>query len=304
MLKGIDVSEHQGVIDWNKVKAHVDFVMLRAGYGKNNIDKQFERNIKECNRLGIPVGIYWFSYAYTEDMARQEAKYALAAVKDYRLEYPIFYDLEYDTLNYAEKNEVNISKRLATNMVKAFCNEIESAGYWVGNYANPDFVNNHFYQDELERYSLWLAWYGATENQAKKYGCEMWQFTESGSIPGIGTHSVDMNYDYKNFGKAIKDKGLNHLGNSKPVSRPSKPTLKLVPQNGTCTIVVDELMIRERPSTDSKAVGSYTRGESVNYDYYVDNEGYRWISWIGASGKRRYMAEKVLSTGKRYGYCV
>lgn len=304
MLKGIDVSEHQGRIDWERVKEHVDFVILRAGFGKNNIDKQFVRNIKECNRLGIKVGVYWFSYAYTVEMAKQEAKYILEAITPYCVEYPIFYDLEYDTLNYAKKNEVNISKRLATNMVKAFCNEIESAGYWVGNYANPDFVNNHFYQDELERYSLWLAWYGATENQAKKYGCEIWQFTESGSIPGIGTNSVDINYDYKDFGKAIRDKGLNHLGDSKPVSKPSKPSYKLVPQDGVCTVVVDKLNIREKPSTSSNIVGAYYKAEQVSYDYYVDNEGYRWISWIGASSKRRYMAVRALKSDKRYGYCV
>lgn len=304
MLKGIDVSEHQGRIDWEKVKDHIDFAILRAGYGRNNIDKQFLRNIKECNRLGIPVGVYWFSYAYTVEMARQESKYVLEAIKPYRVEYPVFADIEYDTFNYAEKNGINISKRLATDMAKAFCSEIEGAGYWAGNYANPDFINNKFYQSELERYSLWLAWYGATENQAKKYGCQMWQYSESGSIPGIGTNSVDMNYEYRGFTKAIKEAGLNHLDNSKPVSKPSQSSLKLIPQIGTCTVIVDELMIRERPSRDSKAVGSYTKGQSVNYDYYVDNEGYRWISWIGASRKRRYMAVRVLSTNKRYGHCV
>ena len=78
----------------------------------------------------------------------------------------------------------------------------------------------------------------------------------------------------------------------------------LISQHGKCTVIVDKLNIREKPSTSSKIVGSYNRGESVYYDYYIDTEGYRWISWIGASGKRRYMAEKVLSTGKRYGYCV
>lgn len=308
MLKGIDVSEHQGRIDWKNVKNHIDFAILRAGYGRNNIDKQFLRNIKECNRLGIPVGVYWFSYAYTVEMARQEAKYVLEAIKPYRVEYPVFADIEYDTFNYAEKNGINISKRLATDMVKAFCSEIEGAGYWAGNYANPDFINNKFYQSELERYSLWLAWYGATENQAKKYGCQMWQYSESGSIPGIGTNSVDMNYDYRDFGKAIRDKGLNHLDGSKPVSKPTtstfKPKYRLVAQNGKCTITVDKLNIRALPSINSEIVGSYTRGESVVYDYYVDNESYRWISWIGASGKRRYMAVRVLSTNKRYGHCV
>lgn len=78
----------------------------------------------------------------------------------------------------------------------------------------------------------------------------------------------------------------------------------LVSQHGKCTVIVDKLMIREKPSTSSRAVGSYTKGENVNYDYYVDNEGYRWISWIGFSGKRRYMAVRVLSTNKRYGKCL
>lgn len=102
-------------------------------------------------------------------------------------------------------------------------------------------------------------------------------------------------------GKTISNS--NQTQPQKPVKQPSS-VLKLIPQKGKCTVVVDELMIREEPSTKSKAVGSYTRNQSVYYDYYVDNEGYRWISWIGGSGKRRYMAVRVLSNNKRYGNCV
>ena len=291
MLKGIDVSEHQGVIDWERVKGNVDFVMIRAGYGRNNIDKQFVRNIKECNRLGIKVGIYWFSYALNVDMAKQEAKYALDAIKNYKVEYPICFDLEYDTLNYANKNGVAINKRLATDMVKAFCNVIEDAGYLAMNYANPDFIDNHFYQHELNKYLLWLAWYGAKEDQIKKYDCAMWQYSENGIIKGISGSSVDMNYCYKDLIKST----------NKPIE---KRNYKLISQNGECTVIVDKLMIREEPSTSSKSVGSYIKGETVNYDYYIDNDGYRWISWIGASGNRRYMAVRVLETNKRYGNCV
>lgn len=298
MLKGIDVSEHQGVINWNEVKNHIDFAMLRAGYGKNNIDKQFERNIKECNRLEIPVGIYWFSYALNEDMARQEAKYALAVVKNYRLEYPISFDLEYDTLNYAKKNGVNIDKRLATNMVKAFCSEIEAAKYYAMNYTNQDFINNHFYFNEIERYCPWYAWYN---KELDRSNVGMWQYSDKGTIPGIQGSSVDLDYARVDFAKDIKNRHLNNIDNSNPAP---KPSYKLISQNGTCTVLVDSLMIREEPSTSSKAVGSYNKGESVIYDYYVDNEGYRWISWIGASGKRRYMAVRVLATNKKYGNCV
>lgn len=299
MLKGIDVSEHQGVISWTKVKHNVDFVMLRAGYGRNNIDKQFVRNIKECNRLGIKVGIYWFSYAYNVDMAKQEAKYALEAVKKYKIDYPICFDLEYDTVNYAKKNGVKITKRLATDMVKAFCDTIKDAGYKVMNYANPDFLKNYFYQKELNKYPLWLAYYDVKENQAKKYNCDIWQYTENGSIPGINGSSVDMNYSYKDF-------AATNTVASKPTTSNSNSNsgYKLIAQKGTCTVIVDTLTIREKPSTSSKAVGTYSKGQSVEYDYYVDNEGYRWISWIGASGKRRYMAVRVLATNKKYGNCV
>ncbi|MGU8397542.1 glycoside hydrolase family 25 protein, partial [Clostridium perfringens] len=159
MLKGIDVSEHQGRIDWERVKGNIDFAILRAGYGRNNIDKQFIRNIEECNRLCIPVGIYWFSYAWNEEMARNEARYVLEAIKGYRVDYPISYDLEYDTLNYASKNGVTIGKRLATDMVKAFCDEINRNGYRAMNYTNQDFLLNKFYMNELTNYPLWYAWY-------------------------------------------------------------------------------------------------------------------------------------------------
>ena len=82
-MKYIDVSAHQGEIDWEKVKGSVDGVIIRAGYGKNNIDKYFRRNVSECNRLGIPCGAYWFSYAYTPEMAQAEADYLISAVNPY-----------------------------------------------------------------------------------------------------------------------------------------------------------------------------------------------------------------------------
>ena len=142
-IKGIDISTWQGTPDFSKVKAAgVQFVIARAGYGQNNIDKQFRRNASECSRLGIPFGVYWFSYALNAEMARQEARDCLEAVKGYRLEYPIFFDLEYDTVRYAKQNGVTITKALATQMVKAFCSEIEAAGYYAANYMNNDYAKN------------------------------------------------------------------------------------------------------------------------------------------------------------------
>lgn len=261
ILKGIDVSEHQGIINWDAVKGNIDFAMLRAGYGRNNIDKQFIRNISECNRVGIPVGIYWFSYAWSVEMAVNEAKYVLEAIKGYKVDYPISFDLEYDTLNYAAKNGVNIGKRLATDMINAFCSTIEANGYKAMNYANPDFINNKFYNNEV-KYPLWLAWYNVAEDRAKDYNPDIWQYSESGSISGIGTNSVDLNYCYKDF-----------------------ITSNFILENATTKDVTTELNIRAKGTTDSEIVGVIPAGEKF-LKKWVDKDYLGWyvVEFKGVTG--------------------
>lgn len=206
MRKGIDVSKHQGTIDWEKVKASgVEFAMIRAGYGKNNIDKQFERNIKECNRLGIPCGVYWFSYAYNEAMAEKEAEYCLAAIKPYRLDYPVAFDFEYDSVNYAAKNGVNITKAIASKITKAFCETVEKAGYYVMNYANDDYQTRYFDSAVKKDYDLWLAKWPKTPDLNKPPACGIWQYSSTGKVPGI-TGNVDMNAAYKDYPALINKK--------------------------------------------------------------------------------------------------
>lgn len=206
--KYIDVSTHQGKIDWEKVKASgIDGVMIRAGYGRNNIDKQFVRNITECNRLGIPCGVYWFSYAYTEEMAKKEAEYCLEAIKPYKVELPVCFDFEYDSVTYAKKQGVKVDKNLATALVHAFCKVVEDAGYYVMNYANLDYLRNYF-DDSVNRYGLWLAWYSNAEKPT--VDCDIWQYSSKGKVNGI-TGNVDMNYAYNDYAKIILKAGLNKL---------------------------------------------------------------------------------------------
>jgi|GEM_PF-270707 len=208
MFKGIDVSRHQGKIDWEKVKnTGIEFAILRAGYGKNAIDSEFYRNVSECNRLGIPCGVYWFSYALNVEMAAQEALYCLEAIKPYKIEYPVYYDLEYDTLEWAKKNNVSINKQLATKMVEAFCGQVEKAGYYAGNYSNLDYLKNMFDESLLEKYDLWYARYATSCDR----NVNLWQHTSSGKVDGI-KGNVDMNVAYKNYPEIIKKAGLNRLG--------------------------------------------------------------------------------------------
>ena len=195
MLKGIDVSEHQEAINWSQVKASgVQFTMIRGGYGRNNVDKYFHANAKGATAAGIPIGMYWFSYSYTVDMARNEAKYAVALAKQYKVTWPIAFDLEYDTVSYAAKNGVTITKSMATQMAKAFCEEIKAAGYNTMNYTNPDYLNRYFDQSQLP-YDVWLAQYAS---QPSISDMSIWQYSSGGSVPGISGR-CDMNYAYKDY---------------------------------------------------------------------------------------------------------
>lgn len=209
--KYIDISKFQGNVDFSKVKGEVDGVIIRAGYGQNNIDEKFERNISECNRLGIPCGVYWFSYAYTEAMAKKEAEYCLAAIKPYKVELPVCFDFEYDSVTYAEKNGVGIGKTLATALVHAFCGVIEKAGYYAMNYTNKDYLNRYFDETTL-KYDLWIAaWTTKPEPKTPpRKDVGIWQYSSKGSVAGI-SGNVDMDWAYKDYPAIIKAAGLNKL---------------------------------------------------------------------------------------------
>lgn len=208
MIKGIDVSRHQGQIDWQKVKKDgINFVMIRAGYGKNNIDAQFKRNVSECNRLGIPCGVYWFSYATTAAEARQEAKYCLAAIKPYKLEYPVCFDLEYDTVKKAKEKGVTIEKSLASKMIEAFCGEIEAAKYYAMVYANEDYLKTMIDAALLKKYDLWYAKYAGDKGRD---GAGIWQHSSTGHVNGISGH-VDLDYSLRDYPTIIRQHRLNGL---------------------------------------------------------------------------------------------
>ena len=211
-MKYIDVSEHQGIIDWEKVKGNVDGAIIRAGYGKGHIDKQFHRNAEECNRLGIPCGAYWFSYASTPEMARLEAVQLLQAVRQHTMMLPMAYDFEYDSVRNVEKNNVTVTKALATKMVYAFCETVEAAGYWCLNYANPDFLSRYFDETVPMRFGLWLAaWPTFVDVKKPPRKCAIWQWTSKGSVPGI-SGNVDISEAYTDFKTLIASNGMNNLG--------------------------------------------------------------------------------------------
>lgn len=203
--KCIDVSKHNGVIDWNKVKAAgIKAAIIRAGYGCT-IDPKFTANIKGAQAAGLAVGVYWFAYPLNVAGAKAEADYAYKVIKPYKLDLGVFYDLEYDTERYATQNNVSYTKDLRTDVIKAFCERMKGYQYKVGLYLNPDYILYKINYNELKSYPLWLAqWkttsttsYGAVSANAvsKKHGDpEIWQFG-AGKVNGI-SGNVDLNYIY------------------------------------------------------------------------------------------------------------
>lgn len=183
-MKCIDVSEFQGDINWEKVKNDgIECVVIRAGYGKGNPDGKFTANITGAIKAGLNIGIYWFSYAYTVEMAKKEADYVHELIQPYRINInmPVFFDWEYDSMNYANKNDVNPDAYLITEMTKAFCERIEELGYYGGYYLNQDYAKNYYNEDDLTNYKRWFAKWVKT----KQKDCYLWQNSEEGSVDGI-----------------------------------------------------------------------------------------------------------------------
>ena len=208
MKKGIDISSHNGEIDMKKVKdSGVEFIILRLGYGKNKsqIDKRFYENYKKAKDLKIPVGVYLYSYAYNRQDAISEAKLVIDEIKDLEIEYPIFLDME-DADNYKLKHFV--TNQTCIEICETFCNRIEEAGYYVGIYANLNWLTTRISSNRLDRFDKWVAQWSNKCDYKKPYG--IWQYTSKGVVPGINGY-VDLNYSLKDYEKIIKNTGLNHL---------------------------------------------------------------------------------------------
>ena len=225
-MKGIDVSVHNGDIDWGKVKADgIDFAILRAGYGKlaKQKDAKFEDNYKGAKAAGIPVGAYWYSYATTPDEAKLEAEVCVSILKGKQYEFPIFFDQE-------EKTTLDTGKANCSEMIRAFCDVLEANGYWVGLYTSRSCLTTHIEDDIKKRYALWAAEWSDKLRYDGPVG--IWQHSEKGKVDGI-TGNVDLDIGYKDYPTMIKAKGLNGYGKA------AEPTPALdVPKENAVTVTV------------------------------------------------------------------
>ena len=202
--KGIDISRYQGQPDFAALKTKVDFVILQAGFGRyaSQIDSQFERGYTECKNMGIPCGVYWFSYAVNVDDARQEARACMEVIKNKQFEYPIFYDIE----GSACSGDVS-------GKCKAFCSELERNGYFSGIYISRSPAQSYLDSYCINNYTLWLAEYGGKLNWNGPVG--MWQNSSTGRFSGI-SGDVDTDICYVDYPTLIKQGGYNGFTKQDP----------------------------------------------------------------------------------------
>lgn len=217
MKKGIDVSEHNGNINFAAVKAAgIEFAMIRAGYGWTTQDKKFEQNVNGFLNAGINIGAYWFIYATNVPEAIKNADKCIEVLSKFKgkFTYPIGCDFEYDSDDWSSKQGVKQTKASRTAIIEAFCDRLEEAGYYVSVYLNKDYIANKLNYNELTQFDLWLAQWDIDKPYKE---CGMWQNSSTLKIAGT---TFDSDIAYKEYAQIITGAGLNHTTKQPAVVAP------------------------------------------------------------------------------------
>jgi len=194
---GIDVSKWNGNINWTAVKnSGVSFVIIRCGYRGSSTgvmveDPKFKTNIKGATDAGLKVGIYFFSQAITDVEAVEEASMTIGLIKNYKISYPVFLDVE-DSGGRGDR----IDSNTRTAVIKAYCETLKNSGYTAGVYANKSWLSGKMNVGSLSAYKIWLAQYNTQPTYSGKY--DMWQYSSKGSVSGINGNT-DMNLSYLGY---------------------------------------------------------------------------------------------------------
>lgn len=267
-----DISQHQGSVNFKRVRdAGYPAVMLRAGYGRNNIDQRYAANALACLNLQIPAAVYWFSYALSRDMADYEAACAIGQAAKYWTKCPVAFDLEYDSVRYAATKGVKIDRDKATGFAVVFLDRVAKAGYVPVLYTNKDYLRNYFDYARIRAavpgVKLWYALYGTTIPAEDLAKTDLWQYTSKAVIPGI-SGNVDLNNAYTDIFFGASDTGF--------------------------------APVRKKDKTPNLYIRSFQT--AANADGYRDQDGKK-LAEDGIDGaKTQYVRRKVALKAKRAGF--
>ena len=257
MSFGIDVSHHEGTIDWNQVKNdpnQVNFMITKvtegSEQGTNYVDPTFQYNINGANNVGILTGAYHFFRAISVNDAKQEAAFFIKNLQSVTLTAPVFVDVEV--------NDRNLDPDTLTDAVNAFLTELKNAGYTsTGVYSNLYFFQNSLNPSRLQNTLLWVARYNT---RGPGMDCDIWQYTDTGSVQGINGN-VDCNIAYV-------DLNINNNNNG--------PNSSFI---GVATIAGDNVNLRDQPSTSGNVIRTLHHNES--YKVYYEQNG-----WLNLGGNQ------------------
>lgn len=277
-MKGIDVSEHNGSINWSAVKkAGIEFAIIRSGYGTSHIDNYFKANMEGAIAQGLHIGIYHFSYALNENGAKNEAEFVKKIIAPYKgyIDMPVFFDYEYDTESYAKKQGVTLGKAAFNSHSVAFLETIKKAGYTPGLYYNLDYLNRYVDKSKVGSYVKWYAQYN-TKPSVTDY--DLWQYGSSYIVSGCST-KFDVN-DLKNT--------------------------SIIKKSGTETKVQEGWKKNEKGWWYVYSDGTYpiSKWAKINNNWYwFDDKGYMATNqWISYSEKKYYVGEDgAMVTNKMVG---
>lgn len=300
-IKGIDVSAHQGSIDWQKVAAYgMGFAILRITEKGNKTDSTFEANYSGCKKYNIPVGVYKYSYAKTAAEAKTEAQYVVAALSGKKIDYPVFYDLEWST-------QRQLGSTAIEKIALAFLTHVKQAGYKVGIYCNTDWYQNVL-TDTLRSYDCWVARYPANDNGEMQERLKPsfgigWQYSSKATIPGINT-TVDRSIFWKDY----KDSSSTNSSNTgSTTSGGGTITSSSTHINNMIKIATAEIGYLEKRSLsnlDDKTANAGSNNITRYWrDIKPDYQGQPWcacfVTWVFVQAFGKDAAKKLL---KHYPY--
>lgn len=274
-LKGIDVSVWNGSINWAQTKKEIDFAILRIGYGRevSQKDTRFEANYAGCKANNIPVGGYWYNYAKTVDDARREANACIKCLNGRKFDYPIWYDIEENSVFATGK--ANVSK-----IAEVFCEALKAAGYKVGIYSSYYTFKTYFTEEVKNKYDIWLAHVGNGGAPLSNTGYpghkEMWQYSWKGRYSGING-DVDEDWSYVDY--AAQDDG------DKPTPEPVKPVDPPKPADKTVDVVYSAYI-------PSRWLGEIKNCNDVNSMGYAGIENHI-VSGFGAKASEGSLKYRV-----------
>lgn len=296
--KGIDVSYHQGVINWEVVKqSDVEFVMLRCGVGEDmevQDDKQWLRNATECERLEIPYGVYLYSFATNETKAASEARHAIRLLQGRKLSYPVYYDLESTSI-------AGLSKAQYAKNAKVFCDALKKAGYETGIYANYSWFKDKLTDPWFDTQKKWVARYNTNCDYEKSY--QMWQSTNTGTVPGI-SGNVDIDFLIEDKPKVTFTKAASGGYNSHKLTWTSKTKADWyeiwckAPGKTKYT-----KLATVKGTTKSYTVKNRTTGKDYYYKIRVGKNinGKTYTAYSSVKKVKATLAKVTLSTAKKSG---